>query len=509
MAFLQQHAPILLAVLPMLAAPLAMIVGHRGFAFFISLLAAIGSAIASISLLLLVSDGTVISYHIGGWVPPLGIEYRIDAANALVLTIVSTMCVIVLPYARTSIELEIEEKHHTLFYACLMMCLTGLLGVTATGDAFNVFVFLEISSLATYTLVALGAHRDKRALSAAYDYLVLGTIGATFFVIGLGLLYMSTGSLNLADIAERITTMENNRTVQTAFAFIVVGMGLKVAMFPLHRWLPSAYTYAPSAVTAFLAATSTKVALYVVLRFLFTVYSPEQGFERDTLELIILPVALLAMFLGSLIAIYQSNAKRLMAYSSIAQVGYMLLGLAFASVSGIAGTLVHIFNHAITKGALFLAIGIVIYCAGTARIPAMAGLGKRMPLTAAAITLGGLSLIGVPGTAGFISKWVLLQAALEKGWWIVAILIVLASLLAIIYVWKIVEIMYLQPVPSGSAVIKAPLTLLIPTWALVAASIWFGLHADFTVGVARQAADSLLSGGYSGDSLIIFGAEGR
>ncbi|MEE9315145.1 MAG: monovalent cation/H+ antiporter subunit D family protein [Rhizobiaceae bacterium] len=510
---LQQHAPIIVVLTPLLAGPLCMLFGNRSFAYLVSVVAATIAFFASVFLLFVVLDGSVVSYHIGGWAPPLGIEYRVDAANAFVLVIVAVISLVVLPYARTSIAKEIEEHHHTLFYACYMLCFTGLMGVTITGDAFNVFVFLEISSLSTYVLVALGASKDKRALSAAYDYLILGTIGATFFVIGLGLIYMATGTLNMVDLSERLANLEDSRTVRSAFAFIVIGMGLKLAIYPLHRWLPGAYTYAPSAVSAFLASTATKVAIYVVLRFMFSVYSAKFGFAQDTLEFIILPFGIIAMFAASIIAVYQVNVKRLLAYSSIAQIGYMLLGISFLSVTGLSATIVHLFNHAITKGALFLAVGAIIYRTGSPLLPNMAGLGRKMPWTSAAIVVGGLSLIGIPGTAGFVSKWVLMSAAFEKGWWPVAFLIVASSLIAVVYVWRVVETLYLTPAKSGVTITEAPLSLLIPTWILVLASIWFGIDADFTVGASRTAAEALLNGAFAGTAdgggVTIFGLEGR
>ena len=509
----QQHTPIITVLAPLLAGPLCMLFGNRGVAFIVSLIATMVAVVTSIYLLTIVTDGSVISYHIGGWAPPLGIEYRIDAANAFVLVIVSIISLVVLPYARTSITKEIAERHHTLFYACYMLCFTGLMGVTITGDAFNVFVFLEISSLSTYVLVALGAEKDKRALSAAYDYLILGTIGATFFVIGLGLIYMATGTLNMVDLAERLRGLEDNRTVRSAYAFIVIGMGLKLAIYPLHRWLPGAYTYAPSAVTAFLASTATKVAIYVVLRFMFSVFSKDFGFARDTLELIILPFGLIAMFSASIIAVYQVNVKRLLAYSSIAQIGYMLLGISFLSVTGLSATMAHLFNHAITKGALFLAIGAIIYQTGSPLLPNMAGLGRKMPWTSAAIVVGGLSLIGIPGTAGFVSKWVLMSAAFEKGWWPISFLIVASSCIAVIYVWRMIETLYLTKAKDGIDVKEAPLSLLLPTWALVIACVWFGLDADFTIETSRTAAEALLNGNFKGavdgSEIRIFGLEGR
>ncbi|MEM1317649.1 MAG: monovalent cation/H+ antiporter subunit D family protein [Pseudomonadota bacterium] len=488
---------------PLFASPLAVIVGNRNLAFAICWLATGISLAASLLLLAAVRDGTVLSYAMGGWAPPIGIEYRVDAANAFVLVIVSALAAVIMPFSRESIRKEIPERHHTLFYACLMLCLTGLLGVTITGDAFNVFVFLEISSLATYTLVAMGAKRDKRALSAAYDYLILGTIGATFFVIGIGMIFQATGTLNITDLAQKLNGMQDNRTVQSGLAFIVIGMGLKIAIFPLHRWLPGAYAFAPSSISAFLAGTSTKVAIYVLLRFLFSVYSTNFIFEINTLEYIIMPLAMLGMFVGSAIAIYQANLKRLLAFSSVAQVGYMLLGISLITIDGVTATMAHMFNHAITKGALFLAVGAIIYRIGSPLVRDMAGIGKQMPWTCAAIVIGGLSLIGVPGTAGFISKFQLLFAAFEKGWWLVSMLIVASSLLAIIYVWRTVETLYLKPIPAGRTTQEAPLFLLLPTWVLVIATIYFGIFPNDVLSISESAARSLLEGGYLGDATII------
>ena len=332
--------------------------------------------------------------------------------------------------------------------------------VTITGDAFNLFVFLEISSLSTYILVAMGWQQDRRALMAAYSYLVMGTLGATFFVIGVGLIYMMTGTLNMADIAERLQGLSGNRTVRVAYGFIVVGVGLKLAMFPLHTWLPNAYCYAPSSVTAFLAATATKVAVYVLLRFVFTVFGLSFTLAPTTLTYILLPLALVAMFAASTVAIFQVNLKRMLAYSSIAQIGYMLLGVSFSSFTGLTATVLHIFNHALMKGALFLALGCIVLRVGGASIVSVRGLGREMPWTLGAFAAGGLSLIGVPLTVGFISKWYLIRAALEIGWWPVAIAIVGSSLLAVVYIWRVVEAAYFQDPPVGRPpAVEAPLVI--------------------------------------------------
>jgi len=489
------HLPVLTVVVPMMAAPLCILFGNRHVAWTLAFVASLISFLFSAHLMLQVMDGNIISYHLGGWAPPLGIEYRIDAANAFVLMLISAISTIVLPYAIRSIALELKDISLTLFYCCYLLCFTGLMGMVATGDAFNVFVFLEISSLSTYVLIALGAGRDKRALTAAYDYLILGTIGATFFVIGIGFLYVATGTLNMADLAVRIAELEGNRTVQAGFAFVVIGMGLKAAIYPLHLWLPSAYTFAPSAVTVFLAATATKAAIYVLIRFIFTIYNPEFDFAVATFKWVIMPLAILAMFAASIIAVFQQDLKRMLAYSSVAQVGYMMLGIALATSTGLTATIAHLFNHGITKAVLFMVIGAYIMQRGSSFTAKLAGLGKQMPYTSAAFVIGGLSLIGVPGTAGFISKWVLMDAALKLDLWWLAILIVASSLLAVIYVWKVVEILYMQPAPKGVVAEPAPLSMTIPIWILAIACIWFGFDTDVTVGMAQVAAESLIGGG--------------
>ena len=343
-------------------------------------------------------------------------------------------------------------------------------------------------------LIALGP--DRRALVAAYQYLVMGTIGATFIVIGIGLLYLMTGTLNLADMASRLPEVRSSRPVLAALAFLTVGISLKLALFPLHQWLPNAYTYAPSAVAAFLAATATKVSIYVLLRFFYTVFGATVVFHDLPLPEILLGLSVAAMFVASAMACFQDNLKRMFAYSSIAQIGYITLGISFDSVTGLTAAIVHLFNHAVTKGALFLLIGCVTTVYGGAVLARLAGIGRVMPITSFGIVLGGMSLIGVPGTAGFISKWYLILAALDSGqWWLVAA-IVISSLLAIAYMWRFVEVAYLREPQAALAPWRtAPLELLVPAYGLVAATIYFGFETSVTIGSAASAAAMLVRGG--------------
>lgn len=488
--------PVLPIIMPIIAAPITLLLPKGRAPHLWACLFSWLTFAACVALLHEVSANGVISYHLGDWAPPVGIEYRIDLANALVLVLVSAIAALVMPFAFRSVQLEVDERQTPAFYGAMLICLTGLLGVTITGDAFNVFVFLEISSLSTYALVAMGARRDRRALTAAFNYLVMGTIGATFFVIGLGLLYQATGTLNMADLHDRLIG-QDNRMVQAGFAFILVGMGLKVAMFPMHLWLPNAYTYAPSAVTAFIAATATKVAVYVLIRFLFSVFNFDFAFIGASFTYVLLPLGLAGMFIASLVAVFQDDVKRMLAYSSVAQIGYMLLGLSFATVEGLTATLVHMFNHALMKGALFMAVACVVLRAGSHSIHAFAGLSKRMPVTTWAFLISGLSLIGVPLTVGFVSKWYLLQAAFAAGHWYAGFLIVASSLIALLYIGRVAEVMLLrEPASEGRYVMAkqdAPLSMLIPMWILVFANVYFGLRTDFTVGIAERAAEALMS----------------
>ncbi len=492
---MSEHLAILQVAIPLLAAPLCLLLPNRHLARAFAVGVAwicLGVAIALLQKVL--GTGTI-SYAIGNWAPPWGIEYRIDLLNAYVLLLVSAIAAVVFPFGHSTVGARVSEGRENLYFAALLLALAGLLGIAATGDAFNIFVFLEILSLASYTLIALG--RRRRALVAAYSYLIAGTIGGTFILLGVGLMYQMTGTLNLADLAMRLPEVLDTRTVRVAFAFLMVGTSIKLAVFPLHQWLPNAYACAPSAVSAFLAATATKVSYYVLVRVIFTLFGA--GFVFGTLGLgkVLLPLSIMAMFSGSLAAIHQTSLKRLLAYSSVAQVGYLTLGISFASVTGLTGGLVHLFNHALMKGGLFLAVASMVYRLGTSDLNRLPGIGRRMPFTTAAFVVGGLALIGVPGTAGFVSKWYLVLAALEKGWLPVAFLIVASSLLAVVYVWRVVEMAYFQAPANDDVddVKEAPLTMLVPTWILIGATVYFGLDTDLTVGVAQRAAEGLFAGG--------------
>ena len=487
------HLPVLQVILPLLSAPLCLLFRRTYPSWLVALIMSWASFAIAAILLSQVLTGEPISYLLGDWAAPWGIEYKVDVLAAFVLLLVSGIGAIIMLFAPSSIAAEIPEDRVYLFYTMYLLTFSGLLGMVITGDVFNLFVFLEISSLSTYVMISLG--KSRRAMTAAFRYLVLGTVGATFYVIGVGLLYQMTGTLNMADLADKLPAVTETRTILVALGFLTVGIGLKLGLFPVHLWLPNAYTYAPSVVTAFLAATATKVAVYALLRVYFTVFDVE-AIEAYPLDEALLLLGLAAIVSMSAVAIFQTDVKRLLAYSSVAQLGYMIIGISFLTITGLAAGILHVFNHGLMKAALFMVIACVFLRIKSVKIEDMAGLGKSMPLTMAAFVLAGFSLIGIPLTVGFVSKWYLITASIEQSNWIVAALILFSSLLAVVYFWKVVEIAYFRPRNDGAAPIsEAPALMLVPLWILVGANIFFGIHTDLTITSAMAAAQSLMGVG--------------
>jgi len=490
---MSSHLPIIQVLLPLFGAAFCLLIRHRLICHVFASLVGIGSVLVSLQLLAMAQVGGVEPYHLGGWAPPLGIEFQVNTFNAYVLVIVSMIAAVVIPFGLGYRDPCFPEKQEYLLFATILLCLTGLLGIAITGDAFNVFVFLEISSLSSYAIIAMG--RSRRAIRAAFDYLLMGTIGGTFILIGIGMLYLVTGTLNMADIADRIQPVIGSRTVIVAFAFLTLGISMKLAVFPLHQWLPNAYAYAPTMVSAFLSATATKVQFYLLARVVYTVFGAAYVFGLLKMQILLLPLSLAAMFIGSMAAIYQTNIKKLFAYSSVAQIGYMTLGLSINTLDGLTGSILHLFNHALMKGGLFLVVACFAFSAKGNCIADLRGLGRKMPFTSAAFVIGGLSLIGVPGSVGFVSKWYLVIGALERDFLFVAGLILLSSLLAVVYIWRVIEVLFVQASDSEKVASEAPVSMLVPAWILIGSSIYFGIKASWSAEIAKAAANWLMGGG--------------
>jgi multicomponent Na+:H+ antiporter subunit D len=498
-----KHLPILLIAVPLLSALIIPLAGriNRALSWYIATITTGICFVISLLLLPIVLEEGKISYWLGGWVPPVGIEYVIDYLNIFVVLIVAFIAFMVSIYSRKSVEHEIDPGKVSIFYAVYLLFITGLMGIVVTGDIFNLYVFLEITSIAGYALIALGKKRE--ALVASFKYVVMGTIGATFILLGIGYLYLMTGTLNMADLAQRLPELYHTSAVLTAFALLAVGLCLKIALFPLHTWLPNAYAYAPSVVSAAMAATATKVGAYALIRILFSVFEP--GFMTGgdlNLAHIFLVFSVIAILAGSILAVSQTDIKKMLAYSSVGQIGYIVLGISLLSVTGLIGSLVHILNHALMKGGLFLVAGAVVYKAGVTHIDGFKGLGKKMPVSMAAFTIGALSMIGVPLTVGFVSKWYLAVASLEVGMWYLVPVILISSLLTAVYFWRVIDNIYFKTAEEdpghghhGEERVKpddAPAWMLAPTVAVAALCIIFGILAYAPVSLAEKAAVILL-----------------
>ncbi len=484
------HLPVLQVIIPLICAPLCVLLRSRTAAWLIFLLAALSSFTCAVLLAERVARLGPVHYEMGGWQPPAGIEFVVGEFSTPILLLVSLGAVVTAVYSRRSVGAELDDRLSPLLYACLCLTLAGLLGLAVTGDVFNAFVFLEISSLSTYAMIAMG--RRRRALVASFRYLVIGSVGAVFVLIGIGLAYAVTGTLNMTDLAQRLTGAGDNRALHAAVVFVFIGLAVKIAVFPLHAWLPAAYGEAPSAVSMFIAGASTKVAIYVLCRFAFTVFGVALVFETMPIGTVGLFLASLGMVLGSAAACFQNDLRYLLAWSSIAQIGYIVAGISLATTAGVSAAYLQIIAHGVAKTALFGVAGLLFLRLGSVRLSALAGMGRRMPWTFAAFVVAGLGLIGLPPTAGFVSKWALLTALIDEGQWPVLVAMLISSLLAVIYIGRVVEIAWFRDPPEGSETVRAPVTMVAAVWFLAGLSLYFGIDATVPSRLADAAAAALL-----------------
>ena len=486
------NLPILVVLTPLMMSLIVVLISNNFLSWLLTLFTTLITFIFSLLLYQEVYLHSSISYALGSWVPPIGIEYLIDKVSIIPIIIISLISFLATFFASKIMPAEINNSSISKVYSLWLLAIAGLIGLVTTGDAFNLFVFLEISSLASVALVAMGGQKDKQALVAAYNYLILGAIGATFYVIGVGLLYGITGTLNLADLSDRIAEISDNKALIAGFGFMVIGIMVKAAVFPLHIWLPRAYAYAPSAVSVLLAATATKASLYILARILFSVFDISDNLITYTLQYIILPLSILAMFAGTIMAIYEKDIKRLLAHSSIAQIGYITLAFAIGTKASVAAGFIHLFNHALIKGALFMAItSMGFYINKRITINNLSGLGRAMPITFVCFVICSLSLAGIPLTAGFISKLYIIKASISAdGIWI-AFLILASSALSVVYLWKMIEALWFHESPKIPNIKEKP-EIYIALLMITFLNIYFGLDASMVVNSSFEAANQLL-----------------
>ena len=481
MSFIEQ-APALLVIIPLLSAFLVNMVGlvNRQYCFPAAILGILGSFTASVITLIRVMENGIISYRLGGWPPPFGIEYVIDHFNGLVLVTVSFVSLLAVIFSKESVKKELPDKLPQ-FYTLFVLLVTGLLGMTVTGDAFNLYVLLEISALTGYALIAMG---DNRALVASFNYVILGTIGASFYLLGVGHLYIMTGSLNMANLLSILPGLYSLNVIFIALLLILVGIWIKMAFFPMHGWLPNAYTYAPSAAGCLVAPLVTKVSVYIMIRLMLSVFSPLYAYGIIGLSETIVWMAVIAIISGSILALAQTDFKKMLTYLIVAEVGYMVGGAWLASSAGLTGAILHIVNDALMTLCLFLFAGIVFYKKGGQQLQDLAGLYKKMLVTMAAFTVGALSMIGVPPTAGFFSKWYLILGAIDAGRYHFMAALLVSSLVNAILFFRVIEIAYFEPKVyhhGGEAemvvIDEAPLSMLVPLIFVALCLIVIGLYS--------------------------------
>jgi multicomponent Na+:H+ antiporter subunit D len=440
-----------------------------------------------------ITAGQPIYYNLGGWLPPWGIGLRVHYAEVFMLLVLNGVCLAVLAYMTADVSHELSPGAVEWYYTVFLLLLAAMIGITVTNDLFNLYVFMEVSGITACALVAAKGHR--RSTLAAVKYLLLAAVGSGFVLFGIGMLYLLTGQLNVDFVQWRLTEVwpDYARVVWVAISFFTVGFGIKAALFPLHIWLPDAHSSAPSPSSAILSGLVVKVYAFAFLRLLHTALAgPLAGSPAmaSSLRGILLGAAVLAVLGGSAFALVQREVKRLLAYSTVAQVGYIFLGVGLGTRGALAVALVHVLFHAVMKAGLFLAAGAVALRTGARYVDEYDGMGRRLPASMAVFTVCALSMIGLPGFSGLVTKWYLGVACLEAGYpWLVGVVVV-SSLLNAVYYLPVLGRAYLGStgVPAG----EAPVPMLVPMLALAVLTIVFGLWPRWPLELVRSAAQSLV-----------------
>ncbi len=504
------HAPILVVIAPFVGAYLIPLLGlwKEKLCYPVATVAALLSAFFSFWLTASVLELGTIRYYVGGWEPPWGIELVVDPLSAFMCLTISLVSLFAVIYSKNYIGRELPGGKTTSYYTLILLLIGGMLGAVVTGDLFNLFVLTEIFSVAAYALVCIG--RKRGSLIASYRYLILASIGTSLILLGTGYLYVVTGTLNMADLAARLPALYDSWVVIGAMAFLVVGFGIKTALFPLHTWLPDAHSIAPAPISVILSALVIKVGAYSIIRVLFSIFGVEFITGPIPIASVLTWVAAVGILMGSLFAISQTDIKRMLAYSSVAHIGYVVMGVGLAMEIGMTGGILHIFNHALAKGCLFFCAGAVIYQTGIRSIDDFRGLGSKMPVTMAAFTLAAASMVGIPPTAGFMSKLYLALGTLEAGAWVFLIVILVGSFLTAVFYLRVINLIYFGEsrvksqesrvgvgdsrlqTPDSRLFREVPLTMLIPIIILALGCTLFGIFVFIPLSVVEPAVKLLL-----------------
>ena len=490
---MSQHLPALPVIVPLLSALLITMLGwfNRRLSFPIALAALTVALLSALGLMGDVLARGVIAYKMGGWDPPWGIAYRVDHLNGLVLVVVLAAALIGLIATRDRVKAEFEDRI-VPFYTLFVLFVTGLSGILLTGDAFNLYVLLEIASLTGYALIGMG---EDRAPLAGLNYLLMGTIGASFYLLGIGYLYLMTGTLNMVDLAARLPGLYDSHVAALAFFICLTGLFVKMAFFPVHVWLPNAYSNASSAASILIAPLTTKVMIYVMIRITLTVFTPDYAFDVLDIGDAVVWLAVIAIVMGSVFALAQNRLKRILSYIVVAEVGYMVGGFWLGNRAGITGSILHIVNDAAMTLCVFLAAGALMTRVPGDRLVHLQGLFRKMPVSMAALVVGGLSIIGVPPTCGFFSKWYLISGGIDAGHYGFVAALLFSSLVNVALFFRIFEIAYYEPFGAGhghnhdhgaSQPEDAPAAMLAPLVVVAVLLVVLGLYSGDLVSAIIQ-----------------------
>ncbi|MEC8866413.1 MAG: proton-conducting transporter membrane subunit, partial [Verrucomicrobiota bacterium] len=393
-----------------------------------------------------------VSYILGGWTLDafprgVGIEFRADLLGALITLVVLGVGLIVSLYSKLSVREETPGKE-PLFYVLFLLQITGLVGICLTGDAFNLYVLIEVAALTGYGLIAMGTNR---AAAATFNYLILGTIGASLYLLGVGYLYIKTGTLNMVGVQEVIQAngLMDSPSMQVAFALIGLGILIKMAFFPFHAWLPNAYCNAPTTTSCLLAPLVTKVMIYVMIRMTLTVFGVEFSFESTLWSEFMPWLVVVAITCAAVMALAQREIKRMLAYLIVAEVGYMVGGVWIYNYYGLIGSIFHIISDACMTLCLFLGAGLILRKAKTTHFDGLRGLFAKMPLTMIGFFVGGFSIIGLPPTCGFFSKWYLIPGGMGSQRWEYLVVLMFSTMVMVVLFFRLIERIHLAVNEEG------------------------------------------------------------
>jgi multicomponent Na+:H+ antiporter subunit D len=481
----------LAAVAPLAAAALAPALARRrpALAWQLAVAAAAWSLLAAVLLTRrLVMEGPF-AYAMGGWPPPFGIELRFDALSAASVFI-TLVYVLVLVYSRRHAEAAIPAHRRPWYYSLLLVNLGGLVGFVCAGDLFNLFVFMELASVSSYALVAAGGGR--LAALAAFKYLVAGAVSSVLILFSIGVLHSLTGSLNMADVTGRLTASGAVGPAILALSGFTAGFMVKAALFPLHLWLPDAHASAPSPVSAILSGLVVNIGILGWLRIL-PVFKGLDPFALEVVYEVLAWLGATAIIAGALAALFQQDVKLMLAYSTVSNIGYIMLGLGLANPVAATGATLHVLNHALIKSTLFLSAGALIRQTGFRTLHDLRGVGRVMPWTGLALSVGVLAIVGLPPTAGFLGKWYIVLGALEAGRPGFAVVLLAGALLISFYYARILNAFFFRPPTQEQmlSVREAPASMVLPVLLLAALCVLGGLFGRWPVSLLAPAVQQL------------------